>query len=224
MTEEQKRRAAEALLADAQRPAETARAKLAALTQENAQLRRELAVSEHHRAEEESRAGGLTEQLNLALAAKVEELKKYRSEFFGRLRDVLTGRPGIEVVGDRFVFQSEVLFGIGSAQLTTAGIVNMSGLATTVQTIIADFQADVGWVLRIDGHTDATQVHSTRYHSNWELSAARAITVVNFLAEHGVPPAHLAAAGFSEFQPVDPDNTPAARAKNRRIEIRLTDR
>src|SRR5262249_6126626 len=151
MTEEQKRRAAELLLADEKKLGDSSRARIAMLTQENEQLRRDLSVTQRQRADEQARASGLTEQLNLALAAQVEELRKYRSDFFGKLRAVLAGRPGIEVVGDRFVFQSEVLFGISSSDLTPAGIAQMTDLAATFRKIIDEIPNDVNWVLRIDG-------------------------------------------------------------------------
>jgi chemotaxis protein MotB len=224
MTEEQKRRAAELLLSDEKKLGDSLRGKIASLTQENELLRRELGVSEQKRADEQTKANDLSSQLNLALAAQVEELRKYRSEFFGKLRAVLAGQPGVEIVGDRFVFQSEVLFGVSSADLTPAGISQMTQLAITLRKLIDDIPKDVNWVLRIDGHTDATPIHNARFASNWELSAARAITVVKFLTTQGIPAGHLAATGFGENQPVDAANTPAAFAKNRRIEIRLTDR
>jgi chemotaxis protein MotB len=224
LTEQQKRQAVEALLADESKLADSSRAKIAMLTQEVEQLQRQLGVSEQRRVDEQNRATGLTSQLNLALAAQVEELRKYRSDFFGKLRAVLADRPGISIVGDRFVFQSEVLFAGGSAELTPAGIAQMTELAATFRTIIDKIPPDVNWVLRVDGHTDAIPVHNARFASNWELSAARAITVVKFLATQGLPPTHLAATGFGENQPVETGDTQEAHAKNRRIEIRLTDR
>jgi chemotaxis protein MotB len=224
MTEQQKRQAVEGLLADETKLADSSRAKIAMLTQEVDQLQRELGVSEQQRSDEQAKASDLTQQLNLALAAQVEELRKYRSDFFGKLRQVLAGRPGIQIVGDRFVFQSEVLFGVSSAELTPAGIAQMTELAATFRQIIAKIPPDVNWVLRVDGHTDATPIHNARFASNWELSAARAISVVKFLISQGIPASHLAATGFGENEPVDPGNTPEAYAKNRRIEIRLTDR
>ena len=223
-TEEQKRRAAELLLADEKKLADSARAKIAMLAQDAEQARRALAVSEQARIEEQARASGLTEQLNLALASQVEELRKYRSDFFGKLRAVLADKPGVTIVGDRFVFQSEVLFGVGSAELTTAGIVRMADFAATFREIADQIPGDVGWILRVDGHTDVVPVRTARFASNWELSAARAIAVVKFLTEHGIEARHLAATGFGENQPVDKDDTAEARARNRRIEIRLTDR
>jgi chemotaxis protein MotB len=224
LTEQQKRQAAELLLENEKKLGDSSQAKIAMLTQEVEQLRRELGVTQQQRAEEQARSDSLTNQLNLALAAQVEELRKYRSEFFGKLRAVLAGRPGIQIVGDRFVFQSEVLFGVSSAELTPAGIAQMTDLAATLRTLIDQIPKDVNWVLRVDGHTDATPIHTARFASNWELSAARAITVVKFLTTQGIPANHLAATGFGENQPVDLGNTPDAFAKNRRIELRLTDR
>jgi chemotaxis protein MotB len=224
LTEQQKRQAAELLLQDEKKLGDSAMAQIAALTQQVAQLKRSLGVSEQQRADQEARVTGLEGQLNLALAAQVEELRKYRSDFFGKLRAVLADRPGISIVGDRFVLQSDVSFGISSAELTPAGIAQLTDLAATFREIIAKIPPDVNWVLRIDGHTDRTPIHNARFASNWELSAARAITVVKFLITQGIPAEHLAATGFGENQPVDPADTPEAYAKNRRIEIRLTDR
>jgi chemotaxis protein MotB len=224
LTEQQKRQAAELMLQDEKRLGDSDRAKIAMLTQQIEQLRQELGVSKQQQADAQAKAQGLTDQLNIALAAQVEELRKYRSDFFGKLRAVLAGRPGIEIVGDRFVFQSEVLFGISSAELTPAGIGQMTDLAGTLRKLIGDIPKDVNWVLRVDGHTDATPIRTGRFASNWELSSARAITVVKFLISQGIPANHLAATGFGENQPIDPANTQEAYAKNRRIEIRLTDR
>ena len=157
----------------------------------------------------------LGSRLNAALAQKVEELQRYRSDFFGRLREVLANRPGIQVVGDRFVFQSEVLFPVGSAELTNAGADEIDKLAETLKQISVEIPADIPWILRVDGHADRQRMSDNgRWGSNWELSAGRAITVVKLLA----------ATGFGENQPLDPANTPEAYAKNRRIELRLTDR
>jgi chemotaxis protein MotB len=224
LTEEQKRRAAEVLLEDEKKLGDSSRAKIALLTQELEQLRAQLSVSEKQRTDQESKTSQLEGQLNLALAAQVEELRKYRSDFFGKLRDVLADRPGISIVGDRFVLQSDVSFAVSNSELTPAGIAQLTELAATFRSIIDKIPPDVNWVLRIDGHTDATPIHNGRFASNWELSAARAISVVKFLITQGIPAQHLAATGFGENQPIDPANTPEAFAKNRRIEIRLTDR
>ena len=153
-----------------------------------------------------------------------EELQSYRSEFFGRLREVLAGRPGIQVVGDRFVFQSEVLFPVGSAELAPAGTDQIFRLADTLRDLSKDIPRDVNWLLRVDGHADRQPVAGARFASNWELSAARAINVVRLLALAGIPPNRLAATAFGDNQPLDASDSPEAYARNRRIEIRLTDR
>lgn len=166
----------------------------------------------------------LSRKLDVALAQKVEELQNYRSEFFGKLRQVLANRPGIQVVGDRFVFQSEVLFPSGSADLNPAGDARIDELAATLKDIAAKIPTDVNWVLRVDGHADRQKMVRGIGYDNWDLSANRAINVVRRLIADGVPPDRLAAAAFGDNQPLDPADTPAAYAKNRRIEIRLTDR
>ena len=141
------------------------------------------------------------------------------------LRDVLANRPGIQVVGDRFVFQSEVLFPVGSAELTPAGVSGITALAITIKDIAAEIPHGVNWILRVDGHTDRQPIKpGFQFASNWELSAARAISVVKLLIADGVPAEHLAATGFADNQPLDPADTPEAYAKDRRIELRLTDR
>lgn len=155
----------------------------------------------------------------------MEELQGYRSEFFGKLRAVLANHPGIQIVGDRFVIQSEVLFPLGSAELKPAGQDEIAALANTIKEIAKEIPAEVPWILRVDGHTDRQPIKGGfQYASNWELSAARAITVVKLLIADGVPAQHLAAAGFADYQPLDPADTPEAYAKDRRIELRLTDR
>ncbi|MBS1036925.1 peptidoglycan -binding protein [Gluconobacter cerinus] len=165
----------------------------------------------------------LGNKLNVALADKVNQLKRYRSEFFGRLRDILKNQKGVNVVGDRFVFQSEILFPQGSADLTTEGKKEIITLAKTFKQVSSTIPADIPWILRIDGHADRQPIHSA-FPSNWELSSERAITVVKLLIAEGVDPHHLAATGFADFQPLDAASTPAAYARNRRIEFRLTDR
>jgi chemotaxis protein MotB len=180
-------------------------------------------------AEAESKKKGvqiadLGRRLNVALASKVQELARYRSEFFGRLRKVLGQRQDIRIVGDRFVFQSEVLFTSGSAVLEEAGQVQLGQLAETLQEISAKIPKDLSWILRVDGHTDKAPIHTPEFPSNWELSTARAVSVVNFLIAQGIPPEHLAATGFGEFQPLDPGLGPEAYRRNRRIELKLTQR
>ena len=219
-----------AQLADSVRLGDQARAQVALLTQQIDALHAQLAqiaaaldTAKKTGAEKDARIADLGAKLNAALVSKVAELQKYRSEFFGRLRDVLAGRPGIAVVGDRFVFQSEVLFPPGSADLSGAGADEIKKLASTLKAIEKDIPADLPWVLRVDGHADKQAVHG-RFASNWELSAERAINVVRLLVAQGIPANRLAAAGFGEFQPLDTAESPAAFAKNRRIELRLTDR
>ncbi|MBS1103905.1 peptidoglycan -binding protein [Gluconobacter sp. Dm-62] len=165
----------------------------------------------------------LGNKLNLALADKVNQLKRYRSEFFGRLRDLLKDQKGVNVVGDRFVFQSEILFPQGSADLTPEGRKEITTLAHTFKQVASTIPTDLPWILRVDGHADRQPIHSA-FPSNWELSSERAITVVKLLIAEGVDPRHLAATGFADYQPLDAASTPAAYARNRRIEFRLTDR
>ena len=230
-TDAQQRTALAAQLGDEQRLGASARAQVALLNQQMEQLRAQMAqvaaaldVAETSGRDKDAQIVNLGSRLNTALASKVEELQRYRSEFFGRLRDVLAGRPGIQVVGDRFVFQSEVLFPAGSAELTPAGQDEIKQLAATLKSIEADIPPDVNWILRVDGHADKQRLAGGAYATNWELSSQRAINVVKLLVSEGIAPERLAATGFGEFQPLDPADTPAAYARNRRIEIRLTDR
>jgi chemotaxis protein MotB len=154
----------------------------------------------------------------------VQELSYYRSEFFGKLREILGNQSGVQIVGDRFVFQSEVLFTTGSDKLGNAGKAQMSQLANTLQNIIKKIPPRIKWILRVDGHTDNVPIKSRRFPSNWELSTARAISVVKFLTSKGIKPNNLAATGFGEFQPIDPRAGKIANRKNRRIELKLTQR
>ena len=199
------------------------------LTQQVTALRRQLAeltaalkLAEAKVGEQKLEIEGLGKRLNLALARKVQELNRYRSEFFGRLREVLGDRDDIRIVGDRFVFQSEVLFDTGSAELGAAGQRQLQQLARALQDVSARIPADIDWVLRVDGHTDRRPIHTQEFPSNWELSVARALSIVRFLIAKGIPAQRLIAAGFGEYHPLDPANTPAAWRRNRRIELRLT--
>ena len=196
---------------------EQARAQLAALAAA-------LDVAKTDASSKDAKIADLDARLNTALASKVLELQRYRSEFFGRLRDLLANQPGVQVVGDRFVFQSEVLFPPGSADLTISGRDQLRRLAQTIERIEPRIPADLNWVLRVDGHADRQPIASGRFASNWELSAQRAINVVKLLNEDGLPANRLAAAGFGDNQPLDQARSQAAYARNRRIEIRLTDR
>jgi chemotaxis protein MotB len=232
MTDQQRRAAVEAQFAEEKRLGDSAKAQIALLNQQVDELKAQLAsvamalaLTQVQGQEKDKQIANLGQKLNIALASKVEELQRYRSEFFGKLRAVLASRPGIQIVGDRFVFQSEVLFPLGSAELTQAGQNGITALAVTIKDIAKEIPPDIKWVLRVDGHTDRQPIKgSTMFPSNWELSVARAITVVKLLIADGVPAEHLAATGFADNQPLDSDDTPDAYAKNRRIELRLTDR
>ncbi|MCC0030792.1 MAG: peptidoglycan -binding protein [Brucellaceae bacterium] len=198
---------------------------LAALRQQIAALESALDVSEQRDKEANAKIADLGKRLNVALAQRVQELNRYRSDFFGRLRDILSDRENIRIVGDRFVFQSEVLFPSGSDEINDAGHEQMSKLASALLELNQEIPPEINWVLRVDGHTDNVPLSgSGRLRDNWELSAARAISVVKYLIEQGVPSNRLVAAGFGENQPLDPEDTPEARARNRRIELKLTER
>jgi chemotaxis protein MotB len=164
--------------------------------------------------------------LNVALAQRVQELSRYRSDFFGRLREILGDRPDIRIVGDRFVFQSEVFFQTGSDQIGADGLEELDKLAEAIVELNQEIPQDIPWVLRIDGHTDKRPITNPdgRFRSNWDLSAARAISVVQHLIAQGVPADRLVAAGFGENQPIEEGDTEDAFGKNRRIELKLTER
>ncbi len=172
---------------------------------------------------QEAQIADLGAKLNLALTRKVEDLARYRSEFFGRLKEILGDRPDIRVVGDRFVFQSEVLFALGSADLSPEARKRLTPLVTALRQISGEIPSNINWILEVDGHTDNRPIlKGARYASNWELSTARAVSVVRYLVDQGIPARHLAAAGFGEWQPLDAHQSEAAFEKNRRIELRLT--
>jgi len=220
----------EALISE-RKISESARAQVALMNRQLAALREQLATLEAtlRAAEEKAQSQGvqiesLGKRLNAALASKVQELSRYRSEFFGRLREVLGNRPGIRIVGDRFVFQSEVLFDVASAELGPAGKEQMGALAQTLKELVVKIPEDIDWVLRVDGHTDKTPISTARFPSNWELSAARAISVVKYLIDQGLPPVRLVAAGFSANRPIDQGADEIALRRNRRIELKLTQR
>ncbi len=210
---------------------ESARAQVALLNRQMAALRETLEkvsaaleVSEKLAREQKVEIQTLGARLNAALAGKVQQLSRYRSEFFGRLREVLGDQPDMRIVGDRFVFQSEVLFAKGSADVGDAGKAQLARLAQTLRQISARIPADIDWVLRVDGHTDKDPINTLRFPSNWELSSARAISVIRFLMDQGLPPDRLAATGFGEYQPLDAGNDEIAKRRNRRIELKLTER
>jgi chemotaxis protein MotB len=190
---------------------------------EEQRRRAELEAAERRRAEEEARR--LAEEAS-GLQATAEELARYRSEFFGRLRDILAGREGVRVVGDRFVFSSEVLFQTGSADLAPEGRAQIASVAALLLDVAKEIPPGLDWILRVDGHTDNVPITpGARYADNWELSQARALSVVRYMIDAlGFPPERLAATGFGEFQPVATGDSPEARAQNRRIELKLTER
>ncbi len=224
---EEERRA----LADQRRLSEEAQIQITLLNRQLAALRAQLAevaqaleISEAKNKEQEVQIADLGKRLNVALASKVQELARYRSEFFGRLREILGSRQDIRIVGDRFVFQSEVLFASGSATIGEEGREQLAQLARTLREIAATIPSELEWVLRVDGHTDRAPIATAAFPSNWELSTARAVSVVKFLIAQGIPPDRLAATGFGEFQPLDPGGDEIAYRRNRRIEFKLTER
>jgi chemotaxis protein MotB len=197
---------------------------IAALRRQLGALEQALETSEKKDKESQVRIADLGQRLNIALAQRVQELSRYRSEFFGRLRAILGTRPDIRVVGDRFVFQSEVFFDSGQAVLRPEGKAELDKLAGALLDLEKQIPGEIAWVLRVDGHTDVRPIASPQFPSNWELSAARAISVVQYLMSKGVSPQRLVAAGFGEFQPLDADKTEEAFRRNRRIELKLTER
>jgi chemotaxis protein MotB len=199
-------------------------AEINALKQELARLAVVLDAADVKAREQQAQIADLGQRLNRALAARVEELQRYKSEFFGRMREVLAGRTDITVVGDRFVFQSEVLFETNVADLQPEGERQLAELAESLREIIGMIPPEIDWVLQIDGHTDNRPIRTPRFPSNWELSTARAASVVKFLASQGLPTNRLAAAGYGEYHPIAAGDDRASRARNRRIEIKLTSR
>jgi chemotaxis protein MotB len=197
---------------------------IAALRGQLAALEQALNASEKKDQESQSRIADLGQRLNVALAQRVQELSRYRSDFFGKLREILGNRPDIRIVGDRFVFQSEVFFDSGSAVLNPEGRAELDKLAGALLDLDRQIPSDIAWVLRVDGHTDVRPIATAQFSSNWALSAARAISVVQYLMTKGVSPQRLVAAGFGEFQPLDPDRTDDAYRRNRRLELKLTER
>lgn len=207
------------------------RSRIAALQQEVRALREQLAalsealeISKETVAEQKEQIEDLGERLNLALVEKVRELNRYRSEFFGRLREILGDREDIRIVGDRFMFQSELFFATASAEIGPNGRDKLRSVARTLKDVMAEMPGDLPWVLMVEGHTDRRPIDTEEFPSNWELSTARANSIVHFLVEQGIPPERLAAAGYAEHQPLVDKNTPDAYARNRRIELKFTSR
>ncbi|MFZ0260462.1 MAG: peptidoglycan -binding protein, partial [Pseudolabrys sp.] len=207
-------------------------AQVEVLNQQIAALRRQLAAieqtldaSEKKDKESQTRITELGQRLNLALAERVNELKRYRSDFFGKLREILGNRADVRIVGDRFVLQSEVFFDTARADLKPEGRVELDKVAGALVELEKQIPPDLAWVLRVDGHTDVRQLSlGGAFKSNWDLSSARAIAVVQYLISKGVSPQRLVAAGFGEFQPIDLAKTEEAYQRNRRIEFKLTER
>ena len=197
---------------------------IAALRRQLAALEQTLDAAEKKDKDSQSRITELGQRLNLALAERVNELKRYRSDFFGKLREILGNRADVRVVGDRFVLQSEVFFDTGKADLKPEGRAELDKVADALLALEKQIPADLAWVLRVDGHTDVRPISGGAFKSNWDLSAARAISVVQYLVGKGVSPQRLVAAGFGEFQPIDLGKTEDAYGRNRRIEFKLTER
>jgi chemotaxis protein MotB len=217
---EQERR----LGADAQAEIALLGRKLKDLQDQLGEIARALATAEAENTRKTAEIRDLGERLNVALARQVNRLEQYRSDFFGRLREALGDNPAVRIVGDRFVLQSELLFASGSAELEEPGRRELTKLAATLRELAGRIPADIDWILRVDGHTDRVPINTPRYPSNWELSTARAVAVVRFLAAQGIAPKRLSASGFGEFHPLDSADTPEALARNRRIEFKLTAR
>lgn len=214
-----------------QRLTADARAEVALLKEQLAQLHSQLEEinaalrsSEATRTEQQEQIRDLGDRLNVELARKVNELERYRSDFFGRLRTIVGNNPVIRIEGDRFLLQAELLFASGTAELGEQGRIQLKQVAAVLLQLIPEIPVDLPWILRVDGHTDRVPIHSERFASNWELSMARAVSVVRYLAEQGVPEERMAAAGFSKFHPIALADTEEAYRKNRRIEIKLTSR
>lgn len=197
---------------------------LAALNEQLGKIQAALDIANKDVKAKDAKIADLGKQLNIALANRVGELERYRSEFFGKLRAALGNRSDVRIVGDRFVLPTDILFDSGSADLGADAQARLSTLAETVKEVAAEIPSGIDWVLRIDGHTDKRPINTPRFPSNWELSSARATAIVKYLVVQGLPAHRLSANGFGEFQPLDNAETPDAYAKNRRIEIQLTNR
>lgn len=209
----------------AQSQVELLNQQISALRKQIGALEAALEVSETKDKESNTKIADLGRRLNVALAQRVQELNRYRSDFFGRLREILSDRENIRIVGDRFVFQSEVLFSSGGVDINPEGENEMAKLANAIKQLETEIPSEINWILRVDGHTDDVPLSGNgRIKDNWELSSARATSVVRFLISQGVTPSRLVAAGFGEFQPLDSEDSDLARSRNRRIELKLTER
>jgi chemotaxis protein MotB len=197
---------------------------IAALRSQLAAIQQALSAQEAKDQQNQARIADLGSRLNVALAQKVQELARYRSDFFGRLREILGERPDVKVVGDRFVLPSEILFETGQATLTPQGRAEIDKIGLALTEVAKEIPPEIPWVLRVDGHTDKRPISSSQFRSNWDLSAARAIAVVQYLASKGFSPQHLLAGAFGEFQPLDAGDSEEALRRNRRIELKITER
>jgi chemotaxis protein MotB len=215
--------AAQDLSREAQAQVALLNQQLSALRTQISALEQALEASEVRDSESRTAIADLGRRLNVALAQRVADLSRYRSDFFGRLRAILEGRTDIRIVGDRFVFQSEVLFDPGQAEINPEGTEELAQLANAVVQLAQEIPTDIPWVLRIDGHTDKRPISNAQFPSNWELSTARAIAVAKYLITQGVPANKVVPAGFGEFTPIDSGDSEEALRRNRRIEFKLTD-
>ncbi|MBW4935344.1 peptidoglycan -binding protein [Marinobacter sp. F4206] len=197
---------------------------IASLQAQLQQITAALKLQEQETAEKEGELEEVSRRLNTLLAERVNQLEQYQSEFFSRLRDILADNENIRIVGDRFLLPSELLFASGSAELGQDGKRELDKLAQVLLDVVGSIPDDIDWILRIDGHTDLIPINTPQFPSNWELSTARAVAVVRYLADQGVPEDRMVAAGFGEFFPVASGTSPEALQKNRRIELKLTDR
>jgi chemotaxis protein MotB len=197
---------------------------LAALRLQLNSLQEALEASEAKDKESQAKIADLGQRLNVALAKKVQELTRYRSDFFGKLKEALGARSDFQIVGDRFLFPSDVLFDSGSAAIRPEATTQLDKLAAALKELDTEIPSDIAWVMRVDGHTDINPIATPEFPSNWELSSGRAISVVRYLMLQGVPANRLVAAGFGEFQPIDAADSDEALRKNRRIELKLTER
>jgi len=221
----------EAALTDERQLSKSARAELVLLHQQITNLKKQLEeisqalkVAESEKSDQAAELEALGKRLNIILAQRVNLLEQYRSEFFGRLREILGDSPYVRVEGDRFVLQAELLFESGSAELGQEGKRHLIQIAVIFLQLSKKIPDDLNWILRIDGHTDRVPIHTPLFPSNWELSTARAVAVVRFLANNGIPENRMAATGFSKYHPIDTADTLEAYRKNRRIEMKLTAR
>jgi chemotaxis protein MotB len=208
----------------AQSAVELLNQQISAMRRQLAALEEALSASEARDKESQTRISDLGSRLNVALAQRVQELARYRSDFFGRMRQILGNRPDIRVVGDRFVFQSEVFFDAGAALLKPEGQAELDKLAAVLTDIAREIPPDIPWIVRVDGHTDVRPIRTAQFPSNWHLATARAVSVVEYLATKGLSPERLAATGFGEFQPLELGTTDEAFRRNRRIEFKITER